>query len=76
MKVLIFIFSFTHNVFYPITLLWTKSITKKEMNKCMAEIYDPGWAGLQWVRRGHCATLVYVLMCVQIFLDQNFFIFG
>ena len=22
--------------------LRTKSVTKKEMNKCMAEIYDPG----------------------------------
>ena len=25
---------------YPV--LRTKSVTKKEMNKCMAEIYDPG----------------------------------
>ena len=24
------------------SLLRTKSVTKKEMNKCMAEIYDPG----------------------------------
>ena len=24
------------------TVLRTKSVTKKEMNKCMAEIYDPG----------------------------------
>ena len=23
-------------------ILRTKSVTKKEMNKCMAEIYDPG----------------------------------
>ena len=23
-------------------VLRTKSVTKKEMNKCMAEIYDPG----------------------------------
>ena len=23
-------------------ILQTKSVTKKEMNKCMAEIYDPG----------------------------------
>ena len=22
-------------------ILWTKSVTKKEINKCMAEIYDP-----------------------------------
>ena len=26
----------------PLLLLRTKSITKKEINKCMAEIYDPG----------------------------------
>ena len=25
----------------PMTILRTKSVTKKEMNKCMAEIYDP-----------------------------------
>ena len=24
------------------TILQTKSVTKKAMNKCMAEIYDPG----------------------------------
>ena len=24
-------------------ILGTKSVTKKQTNKCMAEIYDPGW---------------------------------
>ena len=28
--------------FLTAVLLRTKSVTKKEMNKCMAEIYDPG----------------------------------
>ena len=28
--------------FHNCTVLRTKSVTKKEMNKCMAEIYDPG----------------------------------
>ena len=27
---------------YSFGVLRTKSVTKKEMNKCMAEIYDPG----------------------------------
>ena len=31
-----------HTVDVILTLLRTKSVTKKEMNKCMAEIYDPG----------------------------------
>ena len=28
--------------FFVNAFLRTKSVTKKEMNKCMAEIYDPG----------------------------------
>ena len=48
-------FSFSHSVFYSfwelsivfikieiVVFLRTKSVTKKEMNKCVAEIYDPG----------------------------------
>ena len=31
-------------------ILRTKSVAKKEMNKCMAEIYDPGGTGTRAAR--------------------------
>ena len=32
----------TAHIIHVFPVLRTKSVTKKEMNKCMAEIYDPG----------------------------------
>ena len=41
LKISKFCSSGTETAVYKL-FLRTKSVTKKEMNKCMAEIYDPG----------------------------------